>query len=520
MPTRRDAIKLGAGGVAGALLGRRAEAAEPPKAASGHVIAAMSAATETVDPHFSRSQVARNVLMHICETLVTIDEHSSAQLQLAEKLDIDKDFRVFTFSLRQGVAFHNGKEMTAADAQKSLERFARISPEKARLASVSRMTTPDKYTLVVELKQSEPAWVELLKSPASPMTIIPAEECDKDPNKAQPISTGPYAFANWDGATELNMRRFKDYKPNTAYSGRDGYGGRRSVWFEEATFKVIKEAEARVAGLQTGQFHIVDQVPVPASKRLAQDAKLKVYDHIPAGAGVIGVNFSKPPTDKLLVRQAIQAVLNIDEIMSVATDGFYQLNPCWIFKGNKFYPKDTSRLVYNLADEDRAKALLKQAGYNGEQIIMLTSADIAGLKEAAVVASEEMKSIGMNVRMDVFDWPGMTARRTDPTTHNLFSSGYAIQPLLGPFEYRRFFSGPDNWSYAKPDATMDDLWAKLFAATNDADRASLYSEIEYRINNQVYELKLADSGAKQASTAALQNFVPFDGIRLWDDWLA
>ena len=139
---------------------------------------------------------------------------------------------------------------------------------------------------------------------------------------------------------------------------------------------------------------------------------------------------------------------------------------------------------------------------------MLTSADIAGLKEAAVVASEEMKSVDMNVRLDVFDWPGMTARRTDPTTHNLFSSGYGIQPLLGPFEYRRFFSGADNWSYSKPDAVMDDLWAKLFAAGADDDRARLYSDIEYRINSQVYQLKLGDSGAKQASTASFQNFVP------------
>jgi peptide/nickel transport system substrate-binding protein len=458
--------------------------------------------------------------MHLCETLVTIDEHSSAQLQLAEKLDISKDFRVFTFTLRKGVPFHNGKEMTATDVQKSLERWVRVSPEKARLAGVARMSTPDKYTLVAELKKSEPAWVELLKSPASPMTIIPAEECDKDPNKALPISTGPYQFTDWDGATQLNMRRFKDYAANTAYPGRDGYGGRRTAWFEEATFKVIKEASARVAGLQTGQFHIVDQVPVPASKRLQQDNKIRVYDRIPAGANVIGVNFAKPPTDNLPVRQAIQAVLNIDEIMSVATDGFYKLNPCWIFADNKFYPKDTSKLVYNMGDQDRAKALLKQAGYKGEEIIMLTSADIVGLKEAAVVASEEMKAAGMNVRMDVFDWPGMTARRTDPTTHNLFSSGYGIQPLLGPFEYRRFYSGADNWSYSKPDAVMDQAWDRLFAATNDDDRARIYAEIEYRINQQVYQLKLGDSGVKQASTAALQNFTPYDGVRLWDDWLA
>src|SRR6185312_12317607 len=193
--SRRDILKAaGAGGIAGTVLGvprlaTAAAAASAPKM-GGKAVVAMNAATETIDPHFSRSQAARNVLMHMYETLVTIDEHSAPQLQLADKLDVSPDSRVYTFHLRKGVPFHNGKEMTAVDAQKSLERYARVSPEKVRLANVDRISTPDKHTLVVELKSSTPAWIELIKSPASPMTIIPAEECDKGPNKISQVATG------------------------------------------------------------------------------------------------------------------------------------------------------------------------------------------------------------------------------------------------------------------------------------------------------------------------------------------
>ena len=522
--SRREALRIGAAGLAGAALSTRprpgAAAETPPAAPGGHCIAAMSAATETVDPHFSRSSAARNVLMHICESLVTIDEHSSPQLQLAETLETSPDYRRFTFTLRQGVPFHNSKELTAIDAQRSLERFARISPEKARLADIDRMSAPDKYRLVVELKSSVPAWIELLKSPASPMTIIPAELCDGAPNKVQPVSTGPYQFADWDGATQINMRRFKDYRPNTAYAGLDGYGGQRTVWFDEATFKVIKEASARVAGLQTGQFHLIDIIPVPAAKRLQGDKSFTIYDRIPNSASVLVVNVAQPPTDNLKLRQAIQAVLNIDEILSVAADGLYRPNPCWIYPDNAYYPKQASELVYNVHDPARAKALLQQSGYKGEELVLMATSDYPYMRDVAVVASEEMKAIGINVRLDVMDWPGMTARAQNPKGFNMYSSAYAIQPMLGPFEFLRFFTGKQNFSFAPPDQAIDDAFAKLFAATTNEARSQAWWTIEQRVNEQVYELKIGDIGIKQASTARLRNFVPYDGMRLWNDWLS
>jgi peptide/nickel transport system substrate-binding protein len=519
--TRRDALRLGAAGLAGAVIGGRpGRAAEaPPKAPGGHCVAAMSAATETVDPHFSHSSAARNVLMHMCETLVTIDERASPQLQLAERLDTSKDFRTFTFTLRKGVPFHNGKEMTAQDAKRSLERYARISPEKARLADIDRLSTPDRYTLVAELKSSKPSWIELLKSPASPMSIIPAELCDGEPNKVGPVSTGPFRFTNWDGATEISMARFKDYQPNTAYPGRDGYGGRRTAWFDEGTFKVIKEASARVAGLQTGQFHLIDQVPAPAAKRLEGDKSYTVYERLKSSTPSIVVNVSAPPTDNLALRRAMQAILNIDEIMSVAAAGLYRLNPCWIYPDNQYYPKDAASLVYNIHDPARAKALLKQAGYKGEEIVMLTTADYTYMRDVAVVSSEQMKAIGLNVKLNVMDWPGMNARGHQPKGWNMYTTAFAIQPLLGPFEFHKFFTGPGNYSFAPPDKVIEDAFARLAAAKTVEERSAAWWTVESRVNEQVIELKIGDLGIRQASSAKLRNFTPFDALRLWDDWL-
>lgn len=521
--TRRSILKHASFGIAAGSLGfpfgLSAQNASQPKK-GGSVTVAMSAATETVDPHFSRSQVARNVLMHMCETLVTIDERGSPQLQLAEKLDVSPDWRTFTFVLRKGVPFHNGKEMTAEDAKHSLERYARVSPERSRLANVDRMTTPDRHTLVVELKSSTPSWIELIKSPASPMTIIPSEECDKDANQVSPISTGPFTFVDWDGVTRLRGRRFADYVANEKYSGRDGYGGRRTAHVDEISFAVVSEASARVAGLQSGQFDILDEVPVKAAARLGQDGRFRIHEQSKRGINIVPVNVQRSPTDKLLVRRAIQVALDQEEIMAIAAEGAFQLNPSLVYKDSEFYPSKADQLVYNQKDTARAKALLAEAGYRDEEIVILTSADIPSLQEVAVVMSEQLKAAGMKVRLDVLDWPGANARRNDPRTHNLFSTSYAIQPLLGPFQYQRLVSGSSNWSFYKDDKEMESAWQRLLSATSKADQKAAWQDIELRINGQVHQIKVGDRNLMQATKASVTNFTPFDGIRLWDIWHA
>jgi peptide/nickel transport system substrate-binding protein len=335
-----------------------------------------------------------------------------------------------------------------------------------------------------------------------------------------PVSTGPFSFVDWDGATKLQGRRFADYVANTAYPGRDGYGGRRAAHFDEITFAVVSEASGRVAGLQSGQYDILDEVPVKVAERLAREERFRIYDQKKRAINNVPINVQRSPTDKLLVRQAIQVALDQEEIMAIATDGAFDLSPAFVYPDSEFYPARAKDLIYNRKDGARAKALLKEAGYDGEEIVILTSADIPSLKEVAVVISEQIKAVGMKVRLDVLDWPGANARRNDPTTHNMFSTSYAIQPLLGPFQYQRLISGKGNWSFYKDDAEMEGAWTRLLSAKSKDDQKSVWQDIEFRLNGQVYQLKIGDRSVKQATKASIANFAPFDGIRLWDIWRA
>jgi peptide/nickel transport system substrate-binding protein len=478
----------------------------------------MSASPGTVDPHFSRAQVARNILLHMYESLVTIDENSSPSLQLADTMEISEDGLVYTFKLREGVKFHDGGELSSADVLASWQRWGRVSPERGRLAIVADMEAPDAETFVVTLKRATPPFVDHIMSPASPMSIMPASDGETEANGHSSTGTGPFRFVEYDSAIHTRMARFEEYAADGRYEGRSGYGGNRTAYFDTVTIRVIPEGSARVAGLQAGELHIVDDIPVPAANRLARDDRFQIIDRLPLWAQLLSVNVSQPPTDSLLVRQAIQAALNMEEIMTIATEDNFRLNHSMLYPGHDYYPGDLNIELYNQADMDKARALLEEAGYAGEELVILTNSEYASMENVAIVVAETLQDIGMNVRLDVYDWPTSNTRRDDRTTHNLFSSAYAIQPFLGPFGFEKMLGSADNYSFYDEDSVMADAWERILTSPDLPSRQAAWADIETRMYEQVYQIKLGDAGVKQAAVANLRNFVPYDAIRAWDVW--
>src|SRR5712692_79981 len=203
----------------------------------GDLVVAQTAGTNTLDPHFTASAAARNMMLAMYETLVTIDENASPIPMLAAKWEVLDNGLTYRFELRRGVRFHNGKELTSADVKASLERFGRISPEKQTMASVASIETPDPAVVVIKLKQVDTSFLDRLASPASPTTIIPAEEAQKEVNKTSHVSTGPYQFVEWIPDSHVKLRRFDGYVANTTVPGRDGLGGRKIAYFDTITIR-------------------------------------------------------------------------------------------------------------------------------------------------------------------------------------------------------------------------------------------------------------------------------------------
>jgi peptide/nickel transport system substrate-binding protein len=486
----------------------------------GDLVVAQTAGTNTLDPHFTASAAARNMMLAMYETLVTIDENASPIPMLAAKWEVLDNGLTYRFELRKGVKFHNGKEMTSADVKASLERFGRISPEKQTMASVASIETPDPAVVVIKLKQVDTSFLDRLASPASPTTIIPAEEAQKEVNKTSHISTGPYQFVEWIPDSHVKLRRFDGYVASTAASGRDGLGGRKIAYFDTITVRIVKEASARVAALESGQVHFVDDVPVPAAKRLESNPKLRLIDLIPWSQPLVYMNTSLAPTNNLKLRQAIQAALDIDEILTAATDGLYQLNHGWVYPNSAYYSPEAGRALYNQKNTQKAKALLADSGYKGEPLTMITNKDYQFMFKSGVVASEQLKALGINVKLDVLDWPTMAAKANTAEGWNLATSAFAIQPFVGPYSYLKLFWGPTHVGRVSSDAVLDQAWTRFNTSLKQADRKEAWTQIQQRMAEQVYILKLGDYGMKLGMVRNLAGFKPYQGAqRFWNVWL-
>jgi peptide/nickel transport system substrate-binding protein len=486
----------------------------------GDLVIAQPAGTNTLDPHFTASAAARNMMLGMYETLVTIDETATPIPLLAAKWDVLDNGLTYRFELRKGVHFHTGKEMTSADVKASLERFGRVSPEKQTMAQVAGVEAPSPYVVVVRMKQVDTSFIDRLASPASPTTIIPGEEAVKDVNKTANVSTGPYQFVEWVPDSHVKLKRFDGYVPSPAPATRDGLGGRKTAYFDTITIRIVKEASARVAALESGQVQFVEDVPIPAAKRLESNTRLKLVDLMPSSQPIIYVNTSLAPTSNLKLRQAIQAALDIDEILAAATDGNYQLNPGWVYPASAYYVPDAGRALYNQKNLPKAKALLTESGYKGEPLTLMTNKDYQYMFKSAVVASEQLKALGVNVKLDVLDWPTMAAKALTSEGWNLATSGFAIQPFVGPYSYLKLFWGPAHVGRVQNDAVLDQAWTKFNTSLKQADRKDAWAQIQQRMADQVYILKLGDQGFKLGMTRSLVGFKPYQGAhRFWDVWL-
>jgi peptide/nickel transport system substrate-binding protein len=224
------------------------------------------------------------------------------------------------------------------------------------------------------------------------------------------------------------------------------------------------------------------------------------------------------PTDNLKLRQAMQAALDIKEIATAATDGNFIANHAWTYTNSPYYT-EAGKQYYNIADQKKAKQLLAESGYKGEPITLLTNKDYQYMYKSALVMSEQLKDLGVNIKLEVLDWPTMADLSRKRDGWNMAASGFAIQPFVGPYSYMKLFWGTTHIAFADKDPVLEEAWTKFNKSLKLVDRKDAWSQIQNRMAEQVYVFKIADQGNKLAMVKNLGGFKPYAGaVRMWDVW--
>ena len=486
--------------------------------ARGTIVMAQQAQPPTLDAQVTTAQASRNINLHVYETLFARDEAGNAKPDLAEGVDISADGLTYRFTLR-AARFHNGKAMTSADVRASLLRYGRVGGSAFIMQPVEAIDTPDARTVVVRLKQPSPGFIAGISSPRAPCAIIPEEEAGKDASRIEVIGTGPYRFVEFRPDSHVRLTRFADYAQNMAYAGMDGFAGRKVANIENIMIRFVPEAGARTAGLQAGEMQILEAIAVPAAQRLRNDRTLQMHEMMPWSFQTLMLNHVMPPMDNPVFRRALQAALDLEEIMAISTDGLYRMTHGWQHPGTSYFAGDVGRPLYNINNKDRARALLREANYRNEEIILLGDSSFKNHNDTIVTAAEQLRSVGVNVRVVITDWPTAFSQRTQRTGWHLWALMLGIEPYEGPYGVVGFFSGHAPVQHAR-DEVIEDCQRRLTTSLAEADRQRAVSDFQARMYDQAIAIKCGDVGIVQATRAQVRDYKPYRIPRMWGISLA
>ncbi|MEO8306289.1 MAG: ABC transporter substrate-binding protein [Betaproteobacteria bacterium] len=479
----------------------------------GDVVIGMTQAPPSLDPHVTSAQAARNVNLHVFETLYARDENARPVPDLAEGVTISPDGLTYVFTLRRGVKFHNGKEMGTADVVASLERYRKVGASASLIGAIDTIAATGPNQVTIKLKSVQSTFLGNLSSPRAPIAIMPAEEAAKESGKAASIGTGPFKFVEYKPDSHVKLARFDDYKPNPAYKDRDGFAGAKIVYIDTLTFRFMPEAGARDAALQTGQIHLNETSDGPTAKRLKGNPNFQVIPLLPFALQVLKFNHAQAPGSDVNFRRAVAQAIDSEEILAVAHSDIYKIDPSWVYGGSAYH---TVRKVPK-PDLAAAKATLAKSGYKGEKLVFIVDNNRPNI-DTATVFQQQVGQIGVNLEIKVADWPTTSKIGLGSDQGwNFWTHGFGIEPFEGPASVMSPWV--NGQSQRKDDPVVDALFEKFNAEMNLENQKKIFNDFENQMTDQAIAINLGDYGLFQVASSKLKNFKPYRIPRMWGVWM-
>lgn len=393
---------------------------------------AITANPPSLDVHGVNSNIVGGIGTHIYEPLFAMDANYEPAGVLADSYTISEDGKVYTIKLRQGVKFHNGQEMTADDVVASMSRWLELSGKAKALLAGTVFEKADDYTITMTLPEAYADALTVVAASIQFPAIYPKSVIDSAGTEGitEYIGTGPYKLDEWKQDQYIHLVRYEDYAQPAGESS--GFTGEKLAATPDIYFRVVTDDSTRVAGVQTGQYDIAEEMPQERYQELSGDSSLKFYVKT-AGTINLFFNTTKGIMASPQMRQAIMACLNCDDIMlaSYGDPNLYVLNPGWCNPDDAMWGSDAGSEYYNQNNIGKAKELLTEAGYNNEEIVLVTTPDYGEMYNATLVVQAELQSAGINAVVESYDFATFMEHRANPDQFSLYitSNRYNLNPV-------------------------------------------------------------------------------------------
>ncbi|WP_170289723.1 ABC transporter substrate-binding protein [Cytobacillus depressus] len=483
----------------------------------GDLRIAIDAQPSTLDTHTVSTTATKEIARHIYETLLTVDSNYEVVPMLAESYEQSEDQLTYTFHLRKGVKFHNGKEMKAEDVIASMERWLKSAPRAANAVGAGIFTEKDEYTVVFELESSAFGLLDVFAATNQFAAIMPKEVIESASNGpvTEIIGTGPFRFVEWKQDQYIQLEKFDDYVPVDLPS--DGLSGKKEALVDNIYFDVVTDESIRLAGLITGEYHYAYGLSYDNYNQIEKTPGLEPSVNL-YGAHNIVFNKKEGIVTNPKLRQAINYAINKEEILSgtFINKDFYRLDNGVMLKEQVKWNTDAGKEFYNGQDLEKAKALLKEAGYNGEEIRVLATRDYNFVYTPAVIFKEQMERIGVNVKLDITDWGTLVQKVREPNGWEVLFNGYA--PVSTPTQTTLLDKDSPGWP--EDEKLISLLEGIRKAESQEVALAKLAELQEYNWSEYLSYIKLGDFYRLSAYQDIVKGIGYFEGIVLWNTSLA
>ena len=438
---------------------------------------------DSLDPHQTVAAGTREVLFNIFEGLVKPNSDGEMIPAVAEKYTLSEDGTTYTFTLREGVKFHNGQTVTAEDVVYSINRCAAVpegqeKPLVAAFSAVKSVEALDEKTVAVTIAQRDLEFISYMTA-----AIIPADYENQD---TAPVGTGPFKFVSRTPQQDFVMERFEDY-----------WGA--PVWLDKVTYKICENADALVMNLNGGSIDLCAHLTSAQASQLNQN--FQVLEGTMNLVQAIYLNNQAKPFDNQLVRQALCYAIDRQGIMDMVADGpGPPLGPTGhgTAVGSSIYPAFAKYFLPELVDKyphdvAKAKELLAQAGYpDGFDMTISVPNNYQPHMDTAEVVAEQLREAGINVTIQPVEWSTWldtiyNGRQFQATVVGVDAANMTARAMLERFtsDYGKNFINYNNPAY-------DALFQQAINAQDEATQTDLYKQMEAMLADTAANVYIQD----------------------------
>ena len=429
---------------------------------------------DSLDPHQTVAAGTREVLFNIFEGLVKPNSDGEMIPAVAEKYTLSEDGTTYTFTLREGVKFHNGQTVTAEDVVYSINRCAAVpegqeKPLVAAFSAVKSVEALDEKTVAVTIAQRDLEFISYMTA-----AIIPADYENQD---TAPVGTGPFRFVSRTPQQDFVMERFEDY-----------WGA--PAWLDKVTYKICENADALVMNLNGGSIDLCAHLTSAQASQLNQN--FQVLEGTMNLVQAIYLNNQAKPFDNQLVRQALCYAIDRQGIMDMVADGHGTA------VGSSIYPAFTKYFLPELVDKyphdmAKAKELLAQAGYpDGFDMTISVPNNYQPHMDTAEVVAEQLREAGINVTIQPVEWSTWldtiyNGRQFQATVVGVDAANMTARAMLERFtsDYGKNFINYNHPAY-------DALFQQAINAQDEATQTDLYKQMETMLADTAANVYIQD----------------------------